>query len=200
MSHDTGPWALLTAAVALLLAIAGPVRAQEPELTYELVLPGTPAEHYAMWISEEEARTFLAHEVRIEPRVGGRYETLFDPVEDPAGALAGTYGSKIVALDPPRRLVFQWHALTPRKAAEELGGVRRRQQSLLVEVGFEHASLEPATTRIRVRHEGFGEGPDWDAQYRYYRDHGWPWIFRRLAERFGKEPTTMVVSAPAPGR
>lgn len=198
MNRRTG--ARLATAAVLLLGIVGPLRGQGAELAYELVLPGTPAEHYALWTTEEGARTFLADEVRIEPRVGGRYETLFDPIEDPAGALAGTYGSKIVALDPPRRIVFQWHALTPRKAAEELGGVRRRQQSLLVEVGFEAASLEPATTRVRVRHVGFGDGPDWDAQYRYYRDHGWPWIFRRLAERYGEEPAAVVVSAPTTGR
>lgn len=149
------------------------------ELAFTLELPDTPAALYRKWIDASEARRFLAEEVRIEPRVGGRYETLFDPENDPAGALAGTYGSKIVALEPPSRLVFEWNSLTPRVAAREVGGRRVRQESL-VEVRFEAVAGAPGRTRLHIRHYGMGEGPDWEASFRFYRERGWPWILDRL--------------------
>lgn len=178
----------------LAASLAAPVRAQERELVFEIVLPGVPADHFDLWTTEAGARTFLAREVRIDPRPGGRYEALFDPENDPAGALAGTYGSKIVAFEPPGRLAFEWNCPTPRKAAEEVGGVRVLQESL-VEVRFERDPDDPASTRVRVRHHGFGTGPHWDASYRYYRDAGWPWIFRRLAGAFGKDESAVVAVA-----
>lgn len=156
------------------------------ELVFTLELPEPPEALFHRWTTESEARRFLAEEVRIEPRVGGRYETLFDPEHDPAGALAGTYGSKIVALEPPSRLVFQWNCPTPRAAAEEVGGRRVLQESL-VEVRFDPAEGNPDATRLRIRHFGIGEGPDWDASYRFYRDRGWPWIVGRLESLYGDE-------------
>lgn len=149
------------------------------ELVFTLELPETPEVVFRRWTETDEARRFLGREVRIEPRVGGRFEVLFDPVNDPAGALAGTYGSRVVSLEAPRQLVFEWNSLTPRVAAREVGG-RRVLQKSLVEVRIESVPEAPSSSRVHVRHYGMGNGPDWDASYRYYRDSGWPWILRRL--------------------
>lgn len=156
------------------------------EIVFTLELPTAPEALFRQWTTEEGAGRFLAPEVRIETRVGGRYEARFDPENDPAGALAGTYGSRIVSLEPPSRLVFQWNCPTPRVAARDVGGRRVLQESL-VEVRFEPAGERGEATWLRVRHYGMGDGPDWDASYRYYRDRGWPWILGRLRELYSPE-------------
>lgn len=140
-------------------------------------------EAFHLWTDSAQARRFLAEEVRIDSWVGGRYEALFDPQDDPAVALTGTYGSKVVALEPPRRLVFQWHSLTPRSAAQAVAGERRLQESM-VEVRFEPIGGSVQRTRVTIRHYRFGDDTHWAAAYRFYRDRGWPWILRRLVALF----------------
>lgn len=176
--------------IAALLAGESPL--QERDLFFTVEVPLSIEAAWGMWLTPARARDFLAAEVRIEPWVGGRYETIFDPEADPAGARAGTYGSKIVAMDAPRRLVFEWESLTPEAAAAELGGERVLQKSE-VEVVFEPRGV--AATTVRIHHYGFGDGTHWDASYRFYRDRGWPWILRRLEALFaGAE---FSVAAPA---
>lgn len=166
------------------LLMGGPLSgAQERQLVYAVDVPLPIDAAFDMWITPARARQFLAKEVRIDPWVGGRYETLFEPQVDPAGARAGTYGSKVIALEAPDRLVFGWESLTPVRAAEELGGARVFQASE-VEVTFE--ATGPRSTRVRVRHYGFGDDAQWDASFRFYRDFGWPWILGRLEALFAK--------------
>ncbi len=171
----------ITTVALLCVAAAALLTAQERELHFEVTVPVSVEDAFRMWTDPAVARQFLALEVRIEPWAGGRYETLFDPENDPAGARAGTYGSTVLDITPPERLVFEWESLTPQAAAAELGGERKLQLSY-VEVRFEAGSL--STTAVHIRHYGFGDDAHWDAAYRYYRDHGWPWILARLDRLF----------------
>lgn len=173
----------ITTVALLCVAAAAPLTAQERDLHIEVTVPVSIEDAFRMWIDSAEAREFLALEVRIDPWVGGRYEANFDPESDPWGALAGTYGSKVLALEPPRRLVFEWHYLTPREAATQVGGRRVRQETT-VEVTFE--PLGKHETRIRIRHYGFGSDANWAASRRFYEQSGWPWIIKRLRGRFTK--------------
>jgi uncharacterized protein YndB with AHSA1/START domain len=172
---------LLLFCTAVLPATAA---AQETELRFVVDVPVTVEDAFRMWTDSARASEFLAEDVRIDPWVGGRYETLFDPENDPAGARAGTCGSKILELEAPRRLVFEWHSLTPRLAAAEVGGLRVLQETT-VEVTFE--PIGESRTRIHIRHYGFGSDANWAAALRFYTEVGWPWVIRRLEGRFATE-------------
>ena len=157
---------------------------EENELNFTVEVPVGIAQAFEMWISPAWASQFLAIEVKIDARVGGRYEALFDPENDPAGAHAGTYGSKIREIKPMTQLMFEWNYFTPRLAAEALGGQRLYQETL-VDVRFEQISEQ--CTSIHIRHFGLANHEHGTASYEYYRDYGWPWIINRLKGIFKSE-------------
>jgi uncharacterized protein YndB with AHSA1/START domain len=167
--------------VPMVLAMtARPAQAQR-ELIFETVIPVDIQTAFDMWIEPDQASRFLAHEVRIDPWVGGRYEALFDPDTDPAGARAGTYNSKVLSIRRPQEISFEWESLTPMPAAQTLGGRRVLQRSV-VQVRFTPRGAD--STLVHIRHHGIGEGPDWDASLEFYRERGWPWILARLEALF----------------
>ncbi len=150
---------------------------ESQELNYTVTVPLSIAEAFEMWISPVWAKQFLALDVKIDPRVGGQYVAVFDPVGDPEGAYAGTYGSKIREIQPPSHILFEWKYLTPRQAAEALGGQRLHQESL-VDIRFERISAQ--CTVVHIRHFGIPTHEHGKASFEFYRDSGWPWIIKRL--------------------
>jgi hypothetical protein len=57
---------------------------------------GTPAEVSELWASPAGLARFLAPAAVIDPRVGGRYEVIFAPRQDPQGADQGTKASRVL--------------------------------------------------------------------------------------------------------
>ncbi len=94
---------------------AGKVRTDRAILL-EKTVKGTPAEIFRLWTTLEGVRTFFAPDARLDPRVGGRYEIIFDPATDPEGRSRGTRGARILTFTEPRARAFEWTA--PPLAAE----------------------------------------------------------------------------------
>ncbi len=112
-------------------------------------------------------------EAWVEPRVGGAYEWYFMP-EAPPG-LRGAERCRILALLPPRLLVFSWNAppTIPRLRA---AGAR-------TQVILELEDRGPRTG-LRLTQLIDGTGEDWDAYIDYF-DAAWGRVLDNLLSNHG---------------
>lgn len=164
-------------AAVFLFSLAGAgAGAQAPppiELTVQVAAPA--AEVWSAWTTVEGATTFFARAAEIEPRVDGRYDILFFPANPPGQR--GAEGMRILAFEPPQRLMFSWNA-PPHLA-------HARAQRAVVEVRLR--PLSEQRTEVELRHFGWGEGEHWQATRAYFAQ-AWPLVLRRLTHRFAHGP------------
>lgn len=123
------------------------------------------------WTSEAGAKTFFAPKARVERRIGGAYEIYFLP-DRPEG-LRGSEGATLLALEPPRRLMFSWNA------PESFGPLR--SQLTVVDVRVE--PLGSAASKVTLTHTGWGEGAEWQ-KVRDYFAGAWPTVLERLRHSY----------------
>jgi uncharacterized protein YndB with AHSA1/START domain len=152
----------MATSLAFLVAM-GTALSEEPHdrvLRAALVLD-LPAEAvWKLWTTEEGLKSFFAPGCRIEPRVDGAYEIYFAPSAPPGGR--GAEGTRILAFEPGKRLVFTWNAPPSQPAI--------RAQRTVVEIRI--APEGDKKTRLVFTHSGWGDGPEWDATYAYF-DKAW---------------------------
>jgi uncharacterized protein YndB with AHSA1/START domain len=156
------------------------------DLIAEKRVPGTPEEVFALWITPAGVRQFFAPAAVIDPRVGGEYTIIFAPEHDPEGRSHGTKGAKILALEPGRRLVFEWITFT----STEVTGVpgppavpptERNVTPLPTAVELTFTADGPEHTLVRLRHYGFPSGGKWDEAHAYF-GRVWPMVLESLEE------------------
>jgi uncharacterized protein YndB with AHSA1/START domain len=146
--------------IAVYFLAVSTLGAQERVLRAELDLANPVDTVWTWWTTEAGIRSFFAAGARIDPKVDGELHVLFSP-DSPPGQ-RGAEGLRIVAFEPPRRLLFTWNA------PPELPDIRA--QRTVVEV-----RLEPSPrggTRLTFLHWGWGTGPQWDKAYEYF-DTAW---------------------------
>ena len=163
--------------LAAFLFAALPVSAAEPPpapVVIEAEVTGTPEEVWKALATPEGVRSFFAAEAWVEPNIGGAYEIYFLPANPPG--LRGTEHVRILAMEPPSRLLVGWNA-------PAAFGALRPQQTV---VEFD---LVPAGrgTRLRLTHSGWGRGPGWQS-VRDYFEKAWPSVLGRLQYRFDHGP------------
>lgn len=155
-------------------------------IDHEIEVNCNKARAFQMWTDPETLAAFLGPVTRIEARVGGAYELAFFPDDDPDGSKYGTKGAKILKLDPPDRLVFQWIVFS---ADSEKGGAappananlhRQMPTSTWVQVDF--VSLQDNHSRVRLQHLGFGNGAEWDDAQRWF-DPVWANVLDRFQSK-----------------
>jgi uncharacterized protein YndB with AHSA1/START domain len=144
------------AVLALWAAVSATARAQERQIRVDVIVRGTPESLWPLWTTNAGVRSFFAPGSNIEPRVDGLYEIYFDP-SAPAGR-RGADGMRVLAFQPHRRLAFTWNA------PEHLGAIR--DQRTIVSVEFTPVGRD--STRVTLRHAGWGTGPEWDAALAYF--------------------------------
>ncbi len=177
---------------ATLFSTVGVLVAQQGQTTdrtirIELVVGRAPSEVYKLWTTEAGVTKWFAPAAHVDPRVGGRYEIIFDPATDPHGSVRGTKGAKILELVPGKKLVFEWIAFEG-QARAGYGGPpvmaepERSREKTRVEVVFEPTPGDVNKTRIVLVHTGFREGALWDAALVYFRERGWPGVLRQLTD------------------
>ncbi len=108
------------------------------------------------WTTEEGIRSFFAPECRVDLRVDGPYEMLF--LADGEPGQRGGEGVRFLAIQPEKMLSFTWNA--PPHLAEV-----RKQRTHVVLRFFE---IEGERTRVTLRHDGWGEGGEWDEAFAYF--------------------------------
>jgi uncharacterized protein YndB with AHSA1/START domain len=170
--------ALLSIAAALTLLAEAPVPPgkvrTDRTISLEVTVDAPPAEVFRLWTTAEGVTKFLAPAANVEPRVGGRYQIIFDPVGDPEGAFHGTKVGKVLRVVPDREIAFEW-PMPP--FGPELGGP---PVPTWVELEFLPSPDKSGRTRLRFAQHGFRTGGKWDQAFPMFRDRNWPLVLNRL--------------------
>lgn len=168
--------------VGVLALLGGVATASDRILRTEVTLAAPVEQVWRAWTTEEGIRSFFAPAARVDPRVDGIYDIVFDPSRPGQTA----EGMRIVAFEPPRRFAFTWSAPPTMP--------RVREQRTLVVIELE--SVGDRATRLLFTHGGWGEGSEWDAAYRYF-DHAWAAVvLPGLKYRFDKGPISWSSRPP----
>jgi uncharacterized protein YndB with AHSA1/START domain len=161
------------ALLASLLAVTA--TAAERAIDKEALIPAGVDAVWQAWTTTEGITSFFAPGARVEARVGGPFEIHMDP-----GAAPGSRGAddmRILALQPPRMLSFDWNA------PPHLAQVRQQRTFVVVRLH----PVDEKTTRVTLHHTGWGDGGEWDQAYSYF-DRAWGAVLGNLRQRFEQGP------------
>lgn len=142
----------------------------------EALVPAPLEEVWQAWTTGAGAETFLAPRCRIEARPGGAFEILFDLTARPGEQ--GSEGMTVMAVQAPRMLAFTWNA------PPHLAGVRGQRTHVVVRL----AEAGERATRVSIRHDGWGEGGEWDEAFAYFERAWKQVVLPRLRHRFEAGP------------
>ena len=84
----------------------------------------------------------------------------------------------VMAVQPERMLAFTWNA------PPHLPSVRGQMTHVVIRM-FE---TEEGETRVTLRHDGWGEGNEWDAAFQYFSSAWADVVLPRLKVRFESGP------------
>lgn len=149
---------------------------EDRTISCEAEVPASLDAVWEAWTTEEGARTFFAPRCRIDLRPRGSYEMLFDLTEKPGRQ--GGEGMIVLALQPRRMLAFTWNA------PPHLSEVRGHMTHVVVRM----TEIEPGKTRVRLTHDGWGEGGEWEEAHAYFSRAWAKVVLPRLVHRFRKGP------------
>lgn len=166
----------------IIVALAGvvdasPAKSRTDRFISETFVVNVPSHvAYESWLDPKSVKSFFAPDAVIDPREGGAYTIIFDPLHDPTGDVAGTRGAKILKMVPDRFLSFEWNAGVPWIAPE----LKTPEFPTWVELEFEPADDSGKSTRVIFHHYGFRTGENWDRVFAWFQQEAWPSVFRDL--------------------
>ncbi len=146
---------VVTTALGVALSVSGG-SAQERQIRVSVTVPASPERVWALWTTNEGVRSFFAPGSNIDARVDGAYEIFFEPTA--AAGKKGADGMRLLALEPNRRLAFTWNA------PETLPYVRAQRTLVTIDI----TPVGRDSTRVVLRHIGWGSGPEWDQAISYF--------------------------------
>ena len=142
----------------------------------EITVPANLDAVWEAWTTEAGINTFFGPAGRVELRVDGPYEILFDLEAEPGQR--GGEGLRILAIQPKSMLSFTWNA-PPR-----LPNVRRQRTHVVVRF----KELSQGGTQVTLTHDGWGEGEEWDQAFAYFSRAWGEVVLPRLRYRFSVGP------------
>jgi uncharacterized protein YndB with AHSA1/START domain len=153
-------------------------------IVLEAIIDAPPSRVFELWTTPAEIPRFFAPKAVIEPRLGGKYEMIFDPETDPLGDDSGTRGARILRYEPGRSLSFEWTGFT-RTGRNPQGPVAWPEQrnhrpiATWIDVRFAPVKGQPNRTRVHLEEHGFGRGGKWEQAVPYFWKN-WSLILGRL--------------------
>lgn len=139
-----------------LLATRSPAAFSERAIEVEIILDADVEKVWNTWTTPEGVRSFFARDCHIDLRVDGLYEIFFNP--DAEVGKRGAEGTRILVLEPMKRFAFTWNA------PESMTHVRG--QRTVVTLHFDQ--LRDGRTKMLLRHDGWGQGAEWDQAFEYF--------------------------------
>lgn len=149
---------------------------QERALFGEIRIKASLDEAWDAWTTAEGIRSFFAPGCHVNLIPDGPYEIYFDP-SAPPGERGGD-GLKVLAIQPKKMLSFTWNA------PNTLPQIRPQRTHVIVRFYEEGPNL----TRVTLRHDGWGDGGEWDEAYRYFEGAWFRVVLPRLQYRFENGP------------
>jgi uncharacterized protein YndB with AHSA1/START domain len=141
-----------------------------------VLVEATPEKVWRAWTTVEGTKTFFAPDARIDLRINGAYEILFDTAE-PEGR-KGSEGCKILSYVPERMLSFSW------------GAPPQFEQSRAEMAQWVVIFMDPVgetRTLVRVLEFGWKDTDEGEQVYRYF-DRAWNGVLGSLSSSFTKGP------------
>lgn len=148
----------------------------ERVIASEINVPAPLTDVWHAWTTKEGAERFFAPRCNIDLKPGGAYEMLFN-LEAERGKQGGE-GMVVMAVQPQRMLAFTWNA------PPHLPSVRGQMTHVVIRL-FE---TEAGETRVTLRHDGWGEGNEWDDAFQYFSSAWADVVLPRLKHRFESGP------------
>jgi uncharacterized protein YndB with AHSA1/START domain len=149
---------------------------QERVISGEITIPASLDEVWRAWTTESGVCSFFAPRAHLDLRPGGAYEPLFD-LDAPPG-LQGAEGMQVLAVQPQQMLSFTWNA------PPELPSVRGQLTHVVVRL----FPLGDRSTKVKLIHDGWGSGGEWDQAYDYFLRAWLQIVLPRLKYRFTIAP------------
>ena len=125
------------------------------------------------WSSTQGMQQFLGAACNIELKIGGRYEIYFAP-DAPEGQ-RGNEGCTVLSYLPHKMLSFEW--IAPPQFTE----VRKHKTFVVIEL----EKVARNTTSVRLYHQGWQKGAEWQKAYTYF-DSAWGFVLKKLQSSFAK--------------
>ena len=140
-------------------------------LQHSLVVRAPQAKVWETWTTTEGLKGFVAPIVHIDFRLGGIWESSYDPKK--AIGQPGNIQNRILSFLPPRMLSIQAVSAPPNfPHSELLTGIF---------TVIEMDAVDSASTKVTVSMVGYRSGEGYDAIYRLF-DAGNAYTLRKLAE------------------
>jgi uncharacterized protein YndB with AHSA1/START domain len=152
------------------------IEQKEKTLFGEVVVPAALDDVWAAWTTEGGVNSFFAPSCLIELEPDGPYEIYFNP-DAPPGQRGGE-GLRVLAVQPKKMFSFTWNAPP---TLPDVRGQRTHVILRFYEVGHE-------ATRVTLRHDGWGEGGQWDEAFAYFEAAWNKVVLPRLVYRFEVGP------------
>jgi uncharacterized protein YndB with AHSA1/START domain len=137
-------------------------------IVVEREVAAPPADVRKVWTTPEGFKETFDREMVVDLQIGGRYEIYWD-----TSNRIGSNGCQVLAYQPEEYIAFSWNA--PPSIPE----MRSRRSVVTVSLD----DLGDGRTMMRLRNDGYGDGPGWDQMYAYF-DQAWPWVMDQIAARF----------------
>jgi len=154
----------------------------------EKMMNASPDELFQMWTTEIGVHAFFAPASKIEPKAGGAYTIIFDPVADPNGDSLGTNGARILEFERPGKLSFEWISFrdAAKKGADGPPAVaasmrNKRPIPTWVEIEFAAVAGDTMKTDVKFAEYGFKSGREWDAAFNYSKGM-WGEVLEKLTK------------------
>jgi uncharacterized protein YndB with AHSA1/START domain len=149
---------------ASVSALAAPL----PDLHKQVVIDAPRVEVWRAWTTPE-GLAHLAGAVRIQLVPGGPFEWFLDGPPDAYGR-RGSQGSRVVAVEAPERIVFDW-TFPPSVAELREADARTTVTVHLVDLG--------EATLVDLTVTGWQEGDAWERGWRYF-DTAWQYVLDEI--------------------
>ncbi len=133
------------------------------------------AKAFEMFTSNQGLESWLTVKADVEPQVGGKYELFWEP-DDPENN--STLGCKILAIDKPNSINFEWKG--PKQYKHFMNNVRPLSNVTVV------FTAEGEQTQVTLIHTGWRDDQEWE-EARQYFINAWKGAFGQLEKAVRQE-------------
>lgn len=139
-------------------------------IVIEAILEIDATRAFQLFTQNEDLEQWLTIKADVQPGPGGKYELFWEP-DDPENN--STLGCKILAIDAPNYLNFEWKG--PKQYKHFMNTTRPLTNITVI------FNRDDDKTLVTLIHTGWGSGEGWD-QARNYFENAWKGAFVQLVK------------------